>query len=189
MSLISRWQEWRAKRSFAAIAPVFSQASQMRWERSADAMGPRIYRILEAKWRFPPGWDGGNGYPPRPRSAQELADELGWDVETVRKMDWELVDMFRDWRRHDPYFQSFLTVPIDAAQEWWDREYGWLFTPDRREKPRRERGNPPEGPPPQPDSHDIEDQRELGEHLRRDHGHNYGDERENFIAYHRIAQR
>jgi hypothetical protein len=188
-SLISRWQDRRAARSIDAIAPVLSQVSQSRWQRMEDAIGPRVYRILEVKWRFPPGWDGGNGYPPRPRSAQELADELGWDVKRAREMDWELVDMFRDARRHDPYFPSFLTVPIDAAQEWWDREHGWLFTPDRREKPQRERGNPPVGPPPPPDTHDMEDQRELREHMRGDHGHDYADESWNYIAEHRIAHR
>jgi hypothetical protein len=167
---LSRWQKWRARRSFNTIAPVLKQVSQSRWQQMADAMGPEIYSFLRAEWRFPSMWDGGNGYPPRPRSATELADHLGSDVEMTREIDWEIVDMFRSARRHDPYVDDFLTVPIDAAQEWWDRWFGWLLMPDGSHKRQRERAKPAAGPPSPPDIHDIEDERELMKHMERDHG-------------------
>ena len=110
----------KAMRQLGAMA---TQASPRRWASLNEILGEDLFFFIATKWRLTENeWAPGEA-PRRPRSAEEIASHLGKSVEVVRKVDADTVRLFAS----DPQLASMpdwggiMTVPVDEAQEWWDR--------------------------------------------------------------------
>jgi hypothetical protein len=169
--VVGRWKDSRNRRQLErtrrVLGPSLQAAEQARWRSMVSMLPPAIYQFVEVKWRLPSWFEGGN--PPRPRSAQEVADMTGDPVGGIRLIDWDTIDYFRASRRGNFLVPSFLTVPIDEAQAWWDRQHSWLLYPNGSRKPEGEQGPAPSLPPDAPDWHEVEDRDELRRHLLEVH--------------------
>lgn len=159
------------RRAMRPVTPVIQAATQARWLSFVSTLPADTRHFVEVKWQLPPSWHGGN--PPRPRSAEEVATLLGTSAEIARDVDWGLIEVFRRMRRHYRLFWTFLTTPIDAAQDWWDVRFQWLHYPDGSRKPQGQEGPAPKTPPEADDRHEIEDRDELLRHVLDTHGLEY----------------
>jgi len=189
--LADRWRVWRVSRVFEQrLTPAAREADQARWHSFIGGLPREGSRFLRVKWNMPPGWGGGNGYPPRPRSTDDIAAITQVAPELVGETDWSLIDTLREKRGFNPVFWSYLLVPADAAPEWWDREFGWLLNPDGSRHSKERKGSRPTGEPVPEDTHEIEDAEELRQHLLQVHGLEYARQRDAPLGpYHRAAHR
>lgn len=175
----------------AIIAPAIRRADASRWDRFVSSLPPEHQEFLVAKWRLHTSWNPGDG-PPQPRSVAEMEAFLGVVATDVRALDWFIVDHARNiHRRYEPMLPRLLEVPIDAAQEWWDEAWGWMYNPDGSEKPREQWG-PERGTARRIEQgkqvHEFEDDERLIQHLVADHHAEYVRQgQRGYSIFHRMA--
>jgi hypothetical protein len=167
MPLWGRVKDRLADRSVRRIAPALNAISDQRWAAFSESLA-QGRTFFEAKWHLE-GWNSGSG-PPRPRAIEELAAGFGATPEAIVAMDWDIIDFLRERRKVDYWQRDFVCVPVAGAQEWWDSAYGWYCYWDSAMKPKSQWAEHVPREPILDDSHLIEDEDELRQHLIQDHG-------------------
>ncbi len=98
-----------------------------RHEEFLGLLGPEGARFFILKWRLDVNnWKPGD-MPRRPRTARELAEELGKSVAQVEALDEKVVALGIQAMTVASYYRLFhaeMAVPLDSAREWWDTKIG-----------------------------------------------------------------
>jgi len=168
-----RRKEQQAKKGMAILGRLARSADESRLSDFVVNLTPDLQQLLLTKWQLS-AESVSAGRLARPRSLSEVEALLGMTESQVRAADWAVVDRARIiHRRLDPNLPRFLAVPIDAAQEWWDQQDGWMHNPDGSVKPRNEWSTYAPYTSRDMEVHTIDDPEELLQHAFHDHGLEY----------------
>lgn len=125
-----RREEARVKRFVGQLGPSSYQAAERSWATLMQILGVDWCRFFAAKWRLDDGYFKPGDIARRPRSAEEIADALDMKLDLVRQIDSAMVNAIGDTFMRSEDWGNLITVPVDEAQNWWDKQYGNSFLPD-----------------------------------------------------------